>query len=115
MRDSDVCVLGAGITGTLTACMLQDAGVDVLLVDQAPEVMTGASRWNEGKIHLGYTYTGTASLASAALMLSGAGIFEEAVERVTGLDLEENWYSEPVIYLVETSTIIPAEELWEEV
>ena len=110
--DLQVCVLGGGISGSVTACLLHDAGVKVALVDQAPELMDRASRWNEGKIHLGYTYTGTDSFASAALMIEGAGTFHQVVEQVCGSPIEAGWMSQPVIYLVDTESLLPVDLLW---
>ena len=72
MSDCQVLILGAGITGSLAAIHLADAGWDVALLDRSGQAMTGASRWNEGKIHLGYCYLGDASMDSARLMLDGA-------------------------------------------
>jgi hypothetical protein len=113
VSDIQVCVMGAGVTGALTACLLHDAGLEVLLVDQAADIVTGASRWNEGKIHLGYTFTGTPSFATASLLIAGAARFEAIVSAVTGRCLADEWYSQPVIYLVGTSSIVPADVLWQ--
>ena len=74
--------------------------------------MNGASRWNEGKLHLGYTYTGTASLATARLMLEGTAHFERVVCRVCRQGIAEKWWSRPVVYLVDPGSVFPVEELW---
>jgi glycine/D-amino acid oxidase-like deaminating enzyme len=111
--DAEVCVLGGGITGVLTACALHDAGVQTLIVDRGPSLLDGASRWNEGKIHLGFTYTGTPDLASARLMLRGAARFAPVIERVTGHALPAHWWSRPVIYLVDEQSIFPPAVLWD--
>ena len=50
---STVAVLGAGIMGTCLALMLARRGRRVVLFDKAAMPMSAASRWNEGKIHLG--------------------------------------------------------------
>ncbi|MBE9549197.1 MAG: FAD-binding oxidoreductase [Proteobacteria bacterium] len=113
MTDSQVTIIGAGISGCLTAINLTDAGIKVQLVDRHPEPMEGASRWNEGKIHLGYCYLGDPSFESAKLMLSGAACFTEEIERLTGAPLPGHWFTRPVVYLVDTETQFPAEVLWE--
>jgi hypothetical protein len=74
--------------------------------------MQAASRWNEGKLHLGYTYTGTDSLDTARLMLSGTAHFEKIVTAVCGRRIEPQWWSRPVIYLVDPDSIFSAEQLW---
>jgi hypothetical protein len=113
MTGPQVVVLGAGITGCLTACMLVDQGVSVTLIDRLPLPMCGASRWNEGKIHLGYTYFGTPSLDTALLMQDGAVVFESLIEEVTGTLLSSSWFTDPVIYLVDQHSMESAEVLWE--
>ena len=112
MSGHEILVLGAGIAGTLAALQLSDAGFDVALIDRAGEVMAGTSRWNEGKIHLGYCYLGDASMQSAHLMLEGASCFVDEIERLTGTAFREAWFSEPVVYLVDPDTLFPAELLW---
>jgi len=110
--ESEVLVIGAGIGGSLCACLLRDAGVDVRLIDSQPRPMQGASRWNEGKIHLGFVYTGTPSLESARLMLEGAAVFEAVLGQL-GVSLSDQWYSDRVVYLVDENSIFPADLLWQ--
>lgn len=112
LTDTQVCVLGSGIAGALTSCLLHDAGFDVILIDRSGAAMTAASRWNEGKIHLGFTYTGTPVLATARLMIAGASEFEPVLEAVTGSTLPPEWWTVPVIYLVDDHSIFPASVLW---
>ncbi len=113
VSDSRVIVMGGGITGCLTACLLADAGVRVLLVERDARLMNGASRWNDGKIHLGYTFTGTSSLATASLLLQGAAAFFPTLERVTGGRLPPDAVGRPVLYLVDRASMVDAETLWE--
>ena len=71
-----VAILGAGIMGATTALLLSRRGVRVTLYDQAPAPMTGASRWNEGKIHLGYLYAGDPSGNTADKLMPGGIAFK---------------------------------------
>ncbi len=112
MTDSQVIVLGSGIAGCLTACRLADDGYEVTLVDRHQEPMSAASRWNEGKIHLGFTYIGTPSTDTALLMLEGAAVFEDTIREISGSDLDDSWFTEPVIYLVDPGSQFPADLLW---
>jgi hypothetical protein len=112
MSDAQVVVVGGGIAGCVTACLLADAGVHVLLVEQDAALMNGASRWNDGKIHLGYTFTGTASLATASLLLQGSAAFFPTIERVLGARLPDEAIGHPVLYLVDPASMIDAETLW---
>lgn len=113
MTDARIIVIGGGIAGCLTACELSNLGYDVALIDANDELMSGASRWNEGKIHLGLTYLGTDSLDTARLMLEGAAVFEESIERITGTKLPQDLYTRNVIYLVDRDSQFPPEVLWE--
>jgi len=112
MADCQVAILGGGISGCLTACLLSDEGYDVRLVDRNAQLMSAASRWNEGKIHLGFTYTGRASLETARLMIEGAAEFENVIEQVTGVTPPDDWYSTPIVYLVDPHSLFPSETLW---
>ena len=49
-----VAVLGAGIMGCSAALCLARRGARITLLDGAPRPCAGASRWNEGKIHLDF-------------------------------------------------------------
>jgi glycine/D-amino acid oxidase-like deaminating enzyme len=112
VSDAQVAIIGGGISGCLTACLLADQGADVVLVEQQPLLMMGASRWNDGKIHLGYTYTGTGSLATARLMQQGAACFLGVFERVLGNAVPDSWFGDEVTYLVDRCSMIDADTLW---
>lgn len=75
-----VAVLGGGIMGICTALFLARGGAKVTVIEAAPSVMQGASRWNEGKIHLGYLYAGDGSGRSIAAMIPGGLAFRGLVE-----------------------------------
>jgi glycine/D-amino acid oxidase-like deaminating enzyme len=100
-----VAILGAGLLGACTALELARRGRRVTLIDRAPDVMQGASRWNEGKIHLGYLYPADPSLNTAARLIPGALAFRELMERLTGCSLE-NWVSEGDVYLVHRKSVV---------
>ena len=112
MSDVQVLVAGGGLTGSVVACLLHDRGVRVAIVDAAGDVMQRASRWNEGKIHLGYTYVGTDSTRTAELMLAGAATFLPTVERVTGSALPEQAFTRPITYIVDRNSLFAPEVLW---
>ena len=60
-----VAVLGAGIMGSSAALLLSRRGAAVTLFDAQQRPLAGASRWNEGKIHLGFLYSADPSLRTA--------------------------------------------------
>jgi hypothetical protein len=111
MDDTQVAVLGSGIAGSIVACLLADRGYRVALVDRNEAPMSAASRWNEGKIHLGFTYVGTSSPATARLMVEGAAVFEAMIERVCGSAPATDWYTGKVIYVVDPDSQFPHELL----
>jgi hypothetical protein len=82
------------------------------MVEQRATLMAAASLWNDGKIHLGYTFTGTSSLATARLMQEGAGVFVDTLERVTGQALDDSVWGNPVTYIVDPASLFDADTLW---
>ena len=83
-----VAVLGAGIMGSSTALFLARAGCEVVLIDKASSPMGAASRWNEGKIHLGFLYAADPSTNSAARMIPGGLAFKALTEELIGSHLD---------------------------
>ena len=82
-----VAVLGAGIMGCSVALFLARRGAQVTLVDAARRPFARASRWNEGKIHLGYLYSADPSLATAEHVLPGGLVFRPLVESLVACSL----------------------------
>ena len=82
-------VLGAGIMGCATALWLARRGDRVTLIDAGDRPFTGASRWNEGKIHLGYLYAADPSLETARRLLPGGLAFKPLTESLIGCALDE--------------------------
>ncbi len=93
--------------GACTALELARRGQAVTLVDRAHDVMQGASRWNEGKIHLGFLYPADPSFNTAARLIPGALAFTGIVERLTGCRLDA-LASDDDIYLVHRDSVVDA-------
>lgn len=108
MNAKRIAVMGAGILGSCTALELARRGRRVTLVDRAPDVMQHASRWNEGKIHLGYLYPGDPSLGTATRLIPGGLAFAESVERLTGRSLDA-LVSDDDVYLVHRNSVVGAD------
>jgi glycine/D-amino acid oxidase-like deaminating enzyme len=106
-----VAVLGAGIMGCSTALCLARRGFRVTLVDAAPMPCVGASRWNEGKIHLGYLYAADPSLATARRVLDGGLAFKPLIERLIGQSLEAVTSPIDDTYLVHRRSVVDAEAM----
>jgi len=82
MKARTVAVLGAGIMGSSLALMLARRGSRVTLFEQLAQPFEAASRWNEGKIHLGFLYNADGSMQSAERMLPGGLAFKPLVEEL---------------------------------
>lgn len=74
--------------GTAIALFLARRRVRVTLFDAADQPFTGASRWNEGKIHLGYLYAADPSLETARRLLPGGLAFRELTEELIGCSID---------------------------
>src|SRR6187551_2219154 len=101
-----VAILGAGIMGASLALFLARRGFDVCLFDRESAPLAGASRWNEGKVHLGYLYAADPSLKTARALLPGGLAFKRLTEELIGMPLGPVTTAEDDIYLVHRDSII---------
>jgi len=106
-----VAVLGAGIMGSATALLLARRGVQVSLIDAAACPFDGASRWNEGKIHLGHLYAADPTLQTAKRLLPGGLMFKPLVEALIGTSLSDAIAQHDDTYLVHRDSVIGAEAM----
>jgi glycine/D-amino acid oxidase-like deaminating enzyme len=106
-----VAVLGAGIMGCCAALRLARAGCTVTLIDQATAPMSGASRWNEGKIHLGFLYARDSSGRTAAELLPGGLAFKALVEELIESSIETAVTAHDDIYLVHPHSVVDADAM----
>lgn len=106
-----IAVLGAGIMGSSVALGLARRGVAVSLFDAAPEPFSGASRWNEGKIHLGFLYAADPSLATARHILTGGLLFRPVVERLLDCSLSPVITPSDDIFLCHRDSVVGVEAM----
>ena len=106
-----IAIIGAGIQGCSTAMALAASGHEVDLFDQASSPMQRASRWNEGKIHLGYVYGRDPSMATAHRMIEGSLHFFDFFQRHLGIDREDLAPSNPFYYLIPHDSMMSADEV----
>jgi glycine/D-amino acid oxidase-like deaminating enzyme len=111
VSDRRVAVLGAGIMGCSVAIQLARRGFDVTLIDRESAPMAAASRWNEGKIHLGYIYGADPTLATAQHLLTGGLRFEERLRELIGGDLDGHVTGDDDIYLVHRTSVVGPDAL----
>ena len=102
-----VAVLGGGITGVCAALELSERGLVVDLYEQSAQLISRASYWNEGKIHLGLVYAQDRSRRSARTMIEGALRFRPLLSRWIETDALDRVVSDPFIYAVHRSTLMP--------
>ena len=106
-----VAVLGAGIMGSATAISLARRGLDVTVIDREAAPMSATSRWNEGKIHLGYLYGADPALATARHLLTGGLQFEARARELIGGDLVGHTTSDDDVYLVHRRSVVAPDDL----
>ncbi len=107
-RDRCVAVLGAGIMGCCLALFLARRGIRVNLFDARDRPMAGASRWNEGKIHLGYLYGADASLATARHLLPGGLRFKALAEQLIEQALDDYVTTSDDMFLIHRDSVVDA-------
>ena len=106
-----VAILGAGIMGCATALLLARRGIRSHLFDAAPAPCAAASRWNEGKIHLGYLYSADPSLDTARHILPGALAFKPLLESLIGTSLEAATTASDDLYFCHRDSVVPPADM----
>lgn len=101
-----VAVLGAGIMGACLALYLARRGAAVTVFDKSRRPLDAASRWNEGKIHLGHLYSADSSLATARHVLPGGLLFRPLVEDLIATDLAPVITPQDDIYLCHRESVV---------
>jgi glycine/D-amino acid oxidase-like deaminating enzyme len=103
-----IAILGGGMLGVCTALELARRGRRVTLIEGAADVLQGASRWSEGKIHLGFLYAGDPTLGTAKRLIPGGLAFAGLVSRILGRGLQEFATAEDEIFLVHRESVVDA-------
>ena len=106
-----VAVLGAGIMGSALAIELARRDFDVTLVDRESAPMAATSRWNEGKIHLGYLYGADPTTATAEHILPGGLLFADRARDLIGSDLAGHTTTDDDVYLLHRDSVVDPESM----
>jgi glycine/D-amino acid oxidase-like deaminating enzyme len=106
-----VAVLGAGIQGSCAALAFRDTGSQVDLFDKEPVPVSRASRWNEGKLHLGFVFAHDRSGKTARTMIAGSISFCEILEYLTGGEIPPAAVSNPFNYVISRDSLVPKSDL----
>jgi glycine/D-amino acid oxidase-like deaminating enzyme len=103
-----IAILGGGMLGTCTALELASRGRHVTIIEGAPRLLEGASRWNEGKIHLGFLYAADPSLNTATRLIPGGLAFHDLVARHVGRRLDD-LATDDDVFLVHRDSVVSAD------
>lgn len=110
MSKGRVAVLGAGIMGVCTALNLARRGFSVVIFDADRTPLQGASRWNEGKIHLGYLYAADPSLRTMRQVIDGGLTFAPLIRDLLGTDLDDITEDDD-LYLVHRNSVAAPDQM----
>lgn len=106
-----VAILGAGIQGCCAALELASIGLKVDLFDKCALPMEKTSRWNEGKIHLGYVYAKDQSLKTTRAMIEGSLAFSEFFHRHLGYEIPVEKQSSGFIYAIHKNSLLDEDHI----
>lgn len=93
------------------ALALAARGCTIDLFDREMQPVTQASLWNEGKIHLGFTYAKDRSGRTADILLRGALHFDAGLQRLTGRRRPDGLLSAQFRYLVHRTSQLSADQV----
>ncbi|MDA1091930.1 MAG: FAD-dependent oxidoreductase [Acidobacteria bacterium] len=106
-----VLVLGAGLAGCCVALRLAQLEHRVTLVDRNPRPVSGASRHNEGKLHLGYIYAADPVHKTHQTVMAGSLSFLDAIERLTRVPREAIPRSHGFVYVVHADSLLRVDDI----
>jgi glycine/D-amino acid oxidase-like deaminating enzyme len=107
-----IAIVGAGIMGCTLALFLARMGHRITLYEATDKVLNGASRWNEGKIHLGFLYGADPSLSTARAVIPGGVTFVPLIEDLLGTAVSDHVTAEDDLYLVHRDSVVKPEGLF---
>jgi glycine/D-amino acid oxidase-like deaminating enzyme len=106
-----VAILGAGVMGASLAIFLARRGCAVTVFDREDAPVACASRWTEGKIHLGYLYGADPTLATARRLIPGGLAFVRLMSDLIGSDVAPRLTAGDDLYLVHRDSVVDADTL----
>jgi glycine/D-amino acid oxidase-like deaminating enzyme len=113
LGNKKVAVLGAGIQGSCAALAFRETGIKVDLFDKEAVPVSRASRWNEGKLHLGFVFAHDRSWRTARTVIAGSISFCEILEHLTGRKIIADAISNPFNYVISKDSLVPRPQLAE--
>ena len=102
-----VVVIGAGLTGCLTALGFADRGHQVTILERAGRLLSRASTANEGKVHLGYVFGADPHFHTAERLIDDAILFRPILERWISAAEFAAVVCDPFVYVVPANSGLP--------
>ena len=98
--------------GLTAALLFESHGFHVTLIDNATDIMARASNNHEGKIHMGFVYSGDKSLQTGRHMMESALNFGYVLDKLLGSPIAwDRMKSTKFMYLVPHTSLVPPDEL----
>ncbi len=110
-KGKSVAVIGGGIQGLCVSLALAQRGCKVDLFEENACLISEASLWNEGKIHLGFVFGNDPTSQTAAFLMKGSLRFNELLGRWCGGTLSESEISTPFRYAVHRGSLLSPEQV----
>ena len=104
-------VLGGGIMGSCIALELARRGIRSVVFEEQADIFNAASRWNEGKIHLGYLYSADRDLATAKSLIPAGLAFKPIVEDLLGQPITVAATDVDDVYLCHKDSVVGLEAM----
>ena len=94
-----VAIIGGGLQGALAAIACARRGWDVVVFEGRAAILQGASRNNEGKIHLGFTYGLDSTGETQRLLARYGAAFRSALRELLGASATSFALAQEVTYV----------------
>jgi hypothetical protein len=109
----NVVVLGSGIQGMCSAFALNSEGYDVTIIEKESQVFNKTSLYQEGRIHLGFTYALDTSCETGYSVMSNSYQFSKLFDQWFGKINWEKLLMPIGYYLVHKESFLSIDELVE--
>jgi glycine/D-amino acid oxidase-like deaminating enzyme len=97
--------------GSSVALFLARHGLRVVMFEQAAEPFSGASRYNEGKIHLGFLYGADPTLNTARKLIPGGLAFPGLLHDLIGRDTRQFVTGHDDRYIIHRDSVANSEQI----
>ena len=106
-----IAILGGGILGCCAALELADRGFEATVFERNATLVSEASLYNEGKLHLGFVYAVDATFRTAERMIRGAVQFMDILARWIPSETLRLLPARPFDYVVHRETMISVPQI----